>query len=296
MIERLRDLVGMSGHVLDWFSSYLTGRSFTVSINNFQSDSADLLCGVPQGSVLGPVLFLLYVLPLGHIIQHYSDVSYHLFADDIQIYCSFNSSEPHKLSSLINCLSELKQWLNDNSLQLNSSKTETLIIAPDSAIPGIKHHLGDLSSSVKTKLRNLGVNFDQDMSLEFYSKHLVKNCFFHLRNISKLRSMVSTNELEMIVHAFVSSRLDYCNSLFTCLNKKELARLQFVQNSAARLLTRTNRRTHITPILKSLHWLPVLYRLHFKILVLTFRALHGQAPACIASLIQPYSSTRSLRS
>uniref|UniRef100_A0A672ZSA2 Reverse transcriptase domain-containing protein n=1 Tax=Sphaeramia orbicularis TaxID=375764 RepID=A0A672ZSA2_9TELE len=296
MIERLRDLVGMSGPVLDWFSSYLTSRSFTVSINNFQSDSADLLCGVPQGSVLGPVLFLLYVLPLGHIIRQYSDVSYHLFADDIQIYCSFSSSEPHKLSSLINCLSELKQWLNDNSLQLNSSKTETLIIAPDSAIPGIKHHLGDLSSSVKTKLRNLGVIFDQDMSLEFYSKHLVKNCFFHLRNISKLRSMVSTNELEMIVHAFVSSRLDYCNSLFTCLNKKELARLQFVQNSAARLLTRTNRRTHITPILKSLHWLPVLYRLHFKILVLTFRALHGQAPAYIASLIQPYSSTRSLRS
>uniref|UniRef100_A0A672Y7R0 Reverse transcriptase domain-containing protein n=1 Tax=Sphaeramia orbicularis TaxID=375764 RepID=A0A672Y7R0_9TELE len=135
MIERLRDLVGMAGPVLDWFSSYLTGRSFSVSINNIQSDSADLLCGVPQGSVLGPVLFLLYVLPLGHIIRQYSDVFYHLFADDIQIYCSFKSSEPHKLSSLINCLSELKQWLNDNSLQLNSSKTETLIIAPDRQRP-----------------------------------------------------------------------------------------------------------------------------------------------------------------
>uniref|UniRef100_A0A672ZUN5 Reverse transcriptase domain-containing protein n=1 Tax=Sphaeramia orbicularis TaxID=375764 RepID=A0A672ZUN5_9TELE len=104
MTERLRDLVGMSGPV-----------SFTVSINNIQSNS---------------------------------DVSYHLFSDDIHIYCSFNSSEPHKLSSLIICLSELKQWLNENSLQLNSSQTQTLITDPDSAIPGIKHHLGDLITSV----------------------------------------------------------------------------------------------------------------------------------------------------
>lgn len=82
----------------------------------------------------------------------------------------------------------------------------------------------------------------------------------------------------MNIHAFVSSRLDFCNSLFTCLNKKVLARLQSVQTSAARLLTSTSSRAHVTPVLKSLHWLPVVYRVQFKILVLTFRALHGQAP------------------
>ena len=134
------------------------------------------------------------------------------------------------------------------------------------------------------------------MSLEHHSRQLVKNCSFQLRNIAKLRSMVSKQELEMIIHAFVSSRLDYCNSLFTCLNKKALARLQSVQNAAARLLTSTGRRAHITPVLKSLHWLPVAYRFHFKILVLTFRALHGQAPFYIVDLITPYSSARSLRS
>ena len=100
----------------------------------------------------------------------------------------------------------------------------------------------------------------------------------------------------MIIHAFVSSRLDYCNSLFTCLNKKELTRLQYVQNSAARLLTSTNRKSHITPVLKSLHWLPIVYRVQFKILVLTFWALHGQAPFYITELIKPYSPARSLRS
>ena len=134
------------------------------------------------------------------------------------------------------------------------------------------------------------------MSLAQHSKKLIKNCFFQLRNISKLRQMISRDELETIIHAFVSSRLDYCNGLFTCLSKKELSRLQYVQNSAARLLIRTNRRAHITPILKSLHWLPVSFRINFKILVLTFRALHGQAPEYISVLIQPYSSVRTLRS
>jgi len=107
---------------------------------------------------------------------------------------------------------------------------------------------------------------------------------------------VSKGELEMIIHAFISSRLDYCNSLFTCLNKKELDRLQAVQNSAARLLTHINKRAHITPVLASLHWLPIQYRIQFKILVLTFRALNGEVPPYISDLIQLHTPTRNLRS
>jgi len=133
-------------------------------------------------------------------------------------------------------------------------------------------------------------------ALALHSKQLIRNCYFNLRNISKVRKILSHDDLERIIHAFVSSRLDYCNSLFTCLSKKELGRLQIVQNSAARLLTRTNRTAHVTPLLKSLHWLPVASRIKFKILVLTFRALHGQAPGYMTGLIQPYTSVRSLRS
>uniref|UniRef100_A0A8C8DX31 Reverse transcriptase domain-containing protein n=1 Tax=Oryzias sinensis TaxID=183150 RepID=A0A8C8DX31_9TELE len=296
LLDRLRDLIGLSGSVLHWFSSYLSGRNFSVMANHQMSQSADLLYGVPQGSVLGPVLFLLYMIPLGRIIQDFSDVSYHLFADDIQLYCSFKPSETHKLDSLMNCLMQIKQWLCKNSLQLNSEKTETLVVAPDDAIPGIKQHLGSLGQDVKPSLRNLGVIFDKDMSLEQHSKQLIRNCFFQLRNISKLRKMVSYEDLELLIHAFVSTRLDYCNSLFSCLNKKELSRLQLIQNSAARILTRTKRRDHISPILKALHWLPVAYRYQYKILVLTFRALHSQAPPYVCDLIAPYRPSRSLRS
>jgi len=90
--------------------------------------------------------------------------------------------------------------------------------------------------------------------------------------------------------------LVYYNSLFTCLSKKDLTRLQLVQSSAARILTRIDRRAHVTPVLKSLHWLPVFYRINYKVWVLTFTASHGQAPPYICDLIRPYASARSLGS
>ncbi len=274
-INRLHNLAGLSGAVLKWFTSYLSGRSFSVYANQVMSDITEMSCGVPQGSVLGPILFLLYRFPLGQLIRQVSNVSYHFYADDIQLYCSFKMSEFDKLTSLLTCLNSIKEWLNNNYLQFNSEKTEILIIAPECSVPSIKQHIGSLGSSVKHNLRNLGVVLDSAMSLEHHSKQLIRNCFFQLRIISKIRSIVSRPELEMIVHAFISSRLNYCNSLFTCLNKKVLERLQTVQNAAARLLTHTRKRAHITSVLASLHWLLVPFRIHFKILVLTFRALHG---------------------
>ncbi|KAF7655247.1 hypothetical protein LDENG_00058590 [Lucifuga dentata] len=160
----------------------------------------------------------------------------------------------------------------------------------------IKACIGSLGSCVKSSVRNLGVILDSSLSLDAHVRQLTCSSFFHLRNIAKLRAVVSKTELKMVIHAFISSRLDYCNSLLTCLSKTSLNRLQTVQNAAARLLTKANRRSHITPILSGFHWLPVNFRVYFKILVLTFRALHGQAPPYLVDLIQTDSASRSLRS
>lgn len=168
---------GLSGVVLDWFSSYLSDRTFCVSINNILSEMTPLTYGVPQGSVLGPILFLLYIRTLGEIIHGFKNVSFHFYADDIQLYCSFRDSEFDKLTDLLDCLSCIKNWLFNNYLQLNIKKTETLIFAPDHKLSQIKQHLGSLGSSAQTSLRNLGVMFDQIMSLDSHSRQLVKNCF-----------------------------------------------------------------------------------------------------------------------
>ena len=97
---------------------------------------------------------------------------------------------------------------------------------------------------------------------------IVKTSFYHLWLLSKIKSVVSFNDFECLIHAFISTRLDYCNALYTGINHASLARLQLVQNAAACLLTRTRKRDHITPILASLHWLPVHFRIHFKMLLL----------------------------
>ncbi len=186
----------------------------------------------------------------------------------------------------------------NNYLQLNPEKTEVLISAPFGVLPKVMESLGSLSHSVKSTLRNLGVHMGQAFSLDQHVNYLVRNCFYQLRNIAKLRPVVSTVELEMIIHSFISSRLDYCNSLFTCLSNSTLKHLQVVQNSEpfAKLLTKSSKRSHVTPILISLHWLPVKFRIHFKILVMVFRALHGQAPVYINEMLKPYNSSRNLRS
>ena len=296
LLDRLQRWVGITGVALDWFSSYLSGRSVAVALNNYSSASAPLTCGVPQGSILGPVLFSLYMLPLGTLINSFEGISYHCYADDTQLYLSFEHNNLSKLTVMQDCLAAIKNWMSHNFLQLNADKTEILIIGPEIISNEIQQSLGPLANNVKQNAKNLGVFFDNKMNLEFHIKKITQSCFYHLRNIAKIKSILTSQDLEQIIHAFISSRLDYCNGLYTTLSQSSLSRLQLIQNTAARILTNTNRRAHITPVLATLHWLPVKARINFKILLITYKALHGLAPLYITDLLPRKKNTRSLRS
>ena len=115
-------------------------------------------------------------------------------------------------------------------------------------------------------------------------------------NIAKIRKYLSQDTCEILVHAFISSKLDHCNSLLHGLPKYLLDRLQAVQNAAARVVTLTPKHDHITPILINLHWLPVEFRITFKVLLLVYKALHGLAPSYISDLLNFKTYSRSLRS
>jgi len=114
--------------------------------------------------------------------------------------------------------------------------------------------------------------------------------------ISKFRPTLTTSDAEQLVHAFISSRLEYCNSLFTGITGKNIQKLQYIQNSAARILMKVRKYYHITPVLHSLHWLPVSFRIDYKVLLLTHKCTNGHAPPYLQKVITPQTSTRTLRS
>ena len=162
------------------------------------------------------------------------------------------------------------------------------------SIPHIQ--IGDVQVTSSTDVRNLGVIFDQCMTLE---KHVCRVCqisYMHLRRIAKIRHLLSKQAAEQLIHAFITSRLDFCNNLLTGLPQSTLNRLQSVQNAAACLLTGTRKFDHITPILYKLHWLPVNQRIQFKIIILTFKALHGSAPPYMHDLLTHRTTRPGLRS
>uniref|UniRef100_A0A8C5AN71 Reverse transcriptase domain-containing protein n=1 Tax=Gadus morhua TaxID=8049 RepID=A0A8C5AN71_GADMO len=293
LIARLEQWVGVSGTALKWFRSYLTQRSFCVSLAEHVSSTVPLLHGVPQGSLLGPLLFSLYLLPLGSILRKHG-ISFHCYADDSQIYIPLRKAEAYSIKPLLDCLQDIKAWMSLNFLNFNEKKTEVMVFSGSGVSPLVD--LGYLEQFRRPILNNLGVKVDTDLKFDTQVKAVVKSSFFQLRQLAKIKPMLQRQHLEIVIHAFVTTRLDYCNALYMGISEASIARLQLVQNAAARLLTNTRKYDHITPILASLHWLPVRFRIHFKILLFAFKALNGLAPPYLSELLIPYTPSRSLRS
>ena len=154
--------------------------------------------------------------------------------------------------------------------------------------------IGGKAIGVTDMARDLGVVLDRHLNMEAHIKTAYRASFAQLANISRICSMLSRKTCETLVHAFVTTKLDCCNSLLYGLPARTLRHLQRVQNMAARIVTKTRKHDHITPVLRDLHWLPVKQRIDFKILTLAFHAIHGQAPEYIEELVVPYAPSRSL--
>ena len=307
LLSRLQNRFGIRNTALNWFHSYLHSREQFVSVNGIESSKKNLLYGVPQGSVLGfplyiPfILYSLYTSPLGDIARKHS-IPFHQHADDTQLYLSFTSDCPIHLSSskmaVELCLKDIGDWMLRNKLKLNQDKTELLVISskyrPRAPFDYIR--VGDEVIKSGKLARKLGVAFDQCLDFKEHVKITCRSAFFRIRSIAKIRRYLSQSTTETIVHAYITSRLNYCNALLYGLPKYLINRLQLVQNSAARLVTLARRREHITPILRSLHWLPVHFRIIFKILLSTYKALNGLTPDFIRDLLRFNISGRTLRS
>ena len=221
------------------------------------------------------------------------------YADDTQIYISLEPNNNQEAKSRLEaCLSDLYNWFSANMLVCNRDKSNFIYFTSK-----FHNHSSPFSipfgSSVLhpvDTVRNLGVNWDKHLSMRSNISKCCKMTSFSLNRIGSLRNYFDKLSMERLVHACISTRLDYCNALLYGLPDREINRLQRIQNAAARLISCSKKHDHIVPVLKSLHWLPVKARIEYKILLLTFKILCGCCPSYLANLISFHDSSYNLRS
>ena len=295
LLDRLQFDFGISGSALNWIESYLSNRTQRIYIDGVLSSNFNLKFGVPQGSCLGPLLFSLYASKLFKIVESHLP-NPHCYADDTQLCITFRSG-----NDLEETAADIIQWMHSDKLKLNSDKTECLLIGMRQQLQKISNIstslVGDPQIAPSCEVQNLGTWFDSKMSMLSHINKTCSSAFYYLHNMRRIRKYLSRSVTESLVHAFITSRIDYCNSLLYGLPNSHIMKLQRIQNAAARLVTGTPRFCHVTPLLFHLHWLPISYRIKFKILLLTFKCLYGQAPNYLIDLITIEKQSRySLRS
>jgi hypothetical protein len=257
---------------LSWFISYLSNRTFSITIDNNSSKVYPITTGVPQGSVLGPILFSIYTSQLSVIFKRWN-IHYHLYADDTQVYVSYDSSEADlniKGQLLSGCLEEVSCWMASHGLVLNPSKTQLLIVTP----PKVQHpdkfyiKFQDTFIAPTDTVKNLGVYLDNKLSMTRHTSNICSSAYYYLRLITKNKSCLPKPVIQVLIQALVFSRIYYCNALLINHPAYLISRLQRIQNAAARSIFSLPLMQPVTPFLRQLHWLPVKSRITYKVMLL----------------------------
>ena len=289
--QRLRLSCGLGGAALQWLVSFLSNRTMSVS-HVSQTRFVPVTCGVPQGSVLGPLLFSLYTADIARLVHHHG-LCAHLFADDIVVYGSTNVKDMQNLSSrLSSCLDDVKSWLNSNRLLLNSAKTKVMWChSPRRRLSSsIPVRVDGLLLSSDRNVRYLGFTLDANLSLVANVTKTTSACFAMLRRIRSLRRSLTRPLLLTLITSLVLSRLDYCISAHAGLPASTLWHLQRVLHASARLVYGVGRYEHVSPLLRELRWLSVKERIDMRLGTLAFQCQKGCAPKYLSSDLITVSS------
>ena len=289
-LEVLSNKFGIVGRASRWLTSYLNSRNFCVNIHSTNSDLHILDCSMSQGSCLGPQLFTQYASILFETLSGHLP-HLHGYADDHLLQMSFSSNvegdSVRAITAMENCLRSVKYWMLRNKLKMSDTKTELLNIrtkqqlAKTDVAPIV---VGKAQVHTVDCIGSLRVYLDKHLNTKSHINTKVNAAYKHLYRIRCIRKNLAREVTECSKHAFVTSQLDYGNSLYV-VPKTELLKFQRVQNQAAKLVASALKYDRVTPIMLDLHWLPVEQRIIFKIALITFKIFHSMAPMYLSDMM-----------
>ena len=307
LLDKLFNDFGICGKALEWFSSYLHNRSFCVKVDLSFSAFLCLLFGVPQGSLLGPILFIFYIKFLQMIASKYG-LSIQLYADDSQLYISFYPTKSGDLENITEranmCLAEIKTWMVENFMKLNEDKTELLIMGKPLVLRkfdlDVTLQFGDTeikpTECKGDNWKSLGVKLDASLSMERQINSVKQKCSWTLINIQTIGCYLDQDIKLMLVKQLVISKLDYCNALYMNVCKTRLKKLQSVLNSCVIFIYNiSDMGIDLLPYYKMSHILPMNDRIFFKVALLCYKIVYDIAPPYLKDLVEILQPTEFLR-
>ena len=279
---------GVHGTELRWFESYLSGRKQAVSLNGKLSKPGQVSIGIPQGGVLGPVLFLLFI---NDITQSVNAGTCNIFADDVAIYTSCKTVEDAE-SQLQICINEIDRWYKNNRLKINADKTNVMVIS--SRAKGIHKELNVKLNDTKLKqvnsVRYLGVNIDCKLTWDEHVKQLCKNVAYKIFSMRRLSSSLNTSLLNTLYKGTIQPCIDYACSVWGNCSQKNRELISRLQKRAARIVSKHygSREISVTKVIKDLKWQSFETRRDYFLNMLMYKCIHGTAPTRLCNEIEMY--------
>lgn len=295
LLNKLR-FNGFSTSTIKWFKSYLCDRFIRVFVNdNIFSDWVRVTTGVPQGSVLGPLLFILYLFDLSSVLTY---CSFHLYADDVQLYIHFPlHMVATAVQRLIMDILDLIKYFNSHNLNLNVEKTQAMFIGYCKTLESLSTfqvppiEIQDKTIVPVKEAKNLGVIFDSTLSWSQQCKAISSNVFGIIAQLRRNMSFIPTHIRKQLIQSLVLSRVDYALPLLTDLSDANLTVLQRVQNAAVRFITYIPRHHHITPLYNSLGIIKIRERITLKTAIMVWNIMKFQSPRYLYDIFHPLSIT-----
>ena len=282
--------LGIRGKVYDWFVSFLSDRKQAVVIDGHKSTFVDNPYGVPQGSVLGPPLFNVYVRSLISILEQ-EGYKVHGYADDHQALFEFSIEfQVYAIKYAIpHCLDIISKWMSKHFLKLNPTKSQVIIFHPKSVSNQLVFERLRLSDGsyipISMQVYNLGVILDSELTFSPQVSSVVSQGYQLIRNIAPIRKFLSVEHVRTLVNSIIVAKVDNGNALLYGISSYNTNRLQKFQNSCARLIYGKRKHDHVSGLLRELHWLPAEARTYFKLLCYVYKCIHDLAPSYLSDLI-----------